>query len=168
MQEPETDILKDGDDSPAVSDKVKRQLLSDGLGICAAPNCNNRVDVQKTRLGECAHIIPKKVGSHPREDYITPLEDRAKEENLLYLCEKHHKIVDNKAHANIYTADLLRTWKRDHESWAAGVTKNSPYIPKEQRDEISNLVRNFHQEVANLSDVSISIITKLIIPAKNS
>ena len=120
-----SDINK-GVDSGPVSDPVKRQVLFDGLGICATPECEEKIVQQRTMTGECAHIIPRKVGSHPREDYSTPLEDRKKEPNLLYLCEKHHKIVDNKAHADIYTVELLREWKCSHETWVSTVRKNSP------------------------------------------
>ena len=132
--------IKDGVDSGAVSDKVKRQVLSNGLGICAAPECLERIDVQRTRLGECAHIIPRRVGSHPREDYSTLLDDRKIESNLIYLCEKHHKIVDNKEHASIYTAVMLRNWKHDHEQWSSAIQKDSSYIPKESKDHLDKLM----------------------------
>ena len=154
--------LKKGDDSGAVSDRVKRQLLSDGLGICAEPECNNKIDVLKTRLGECAHIIPKKVGSHPREDYTTPLEDRKKEENLLYLCEMHHKIVDNPIHASLYTADLLRKWKNDHEYWVSNVKKDTPYYSAEMKRGVDELLKKFGQGLEQESRSSIKIIESLI------
>ena len=154
--------IKDGVDSGAVSDKVKRQVLSNGLGICAAPECLERIDVQRTRLGECAHIIPRRVGSHPREDYSTPLDDRKIESNLIYLCEKHHKIVDNKEHASIYTAEILRNWKHDHEQWSSAIQKDSSYIPKESKDHLDKLFKNFQQEIAQAGDASSSIINKLI------
>ena len=123
--------LKDGDDSLAVSQKVKRQLFVDAVGICAEPKCNSRLMESRTTLGECAHIIPRKVGSHPREDYQTPLEDRKKEPNLLYLCLKHHKLVDDKEHKEDYTAQTLREWKKHHEAFAAGISKSSPPIPQQ-------------------------------------
>ncbi len=78
--------LRKGMDSGSVSEKVKRQVFADGMGICAEPNCLNRLMQNRTTLGECAHIVPRRVGSHPREDYTTPLEDRRQEPNLLYLC----------------------------------------------------------------------------------
>ena len=154
--------LKKGDDSGAVSDRVKRQLLSDGFGICAEPECNNKIDVLKTRLGECAHIIPKKVGSHPREDYTTPLEDRKKEENLLYLCEMHHKIVDNPIHASLYTADLLIKWKNDHEYWVSNVKKDTPYYSAEMKRGVDELLKKFGQGLEQESRSSIKIIESLI------
>ena len=129
--------LKDGVDSGAVPDGVRFQVFVDGLGICAAPGCNKRSVHHRTKLAECAHIIPRKVGSHPREDYRTPLSARKQEPNLLYLCEPHHKLVDDIQHAAIYTADTLRRWKHDHEEWARSVTKESPYLPNELKEALA-------------------------------
>ena len=152
-----TEELKDGTDSGAVPDKVKLQVFVNGLGICAAPDCSDRLMQNRTRLGECAHIIPRRVGSHPREDG-TPLDDRKKEENLLYLCERHHKIVDNIEHAAIYTADLLRKWKRDHETWGAGITKDSPYLPQ----DIKAMLASVGTQIAEQANVSETIVRKLL------
>lgn len=83
MNDNDSTVLTDGMDSGQVPERVKRQVLADGLCRCAAPDCDQQIDVYRTRLGECAHIIPKRVGSHLREDYRTSLEDRKKESNLL-------------------------------------------------------------------------------------
>ena len=37
--------LTDGDDSGAVSETTKRIVFLAGLGICAAPECNNKIAV---------------------------------------------------------------------------------------------------------------------------
>lgn len=132
--------LTDGLDSGSVADKVKTNLFAAQLGICAAPKCDNRIHVNKTRLGECAHIIPKKVGSHPREDYKTPLEDRRLEPNLLYLCEGHHKFIDNKDLATQYPADLLRQWKTEHEKWAAQVRKEATYLSADLEAKLQSAI----------------------------
>lgn len=149
-------------DSGEPSERTKRQLLSDGLGICAEPDCNNRIDRQRTRLGECAHIIPRKVGSHPREDYKTSLEDRKKEANLLYLCETHHPIVDNSEHAELYTAKVLREWKQKHEEWGKNVKKNSPYIPAELKKRMGGLFDSFEKQIAQQNDAAAAIIETLL------
>lgn len=166
MKHPDSNALEDGADSGPVREPVKRQLWSDQLGICAEPTCNNRIDAMQTRLGECAHIIPRRVGSHPREDYATPLDARRKQDNLLYLCEKHHKIVDNIIHANMFTADVLRGWKKDHEQWAAGVTKNSPYISPQIKTTMAELTKQLQQDLAERSDASIEILESLLASCK--
>lgn len=122
--------LKDGMDAGPINEKVKLQLFVNSLGICAAPECDRRLAKLNTKLGECAHIVPRKVGSHPREDYETSLIDRSKDANLIYLCEEHHKIVDNPINASFYTAEILRTWKKEHENWAARVKKTRFIYPQ--------------------------------------
>lgn len=153
-----SDTLKDGMDSGDVPEKVKLQVFVNGIGICAAPDCSDRLMRNRTKLGECAHIIPRRVGSHPREDYTTPLDDRKKEENLLFLCEKHHKLVDDKQHAEYYTAELLRGWKQHHEAWATGVTKNSPHLPQNLKD----MFASFGTQIAEQINVSETIIGTLL------
>lgn len=138
--------LKDGMDSGDVSNGVKLQVFVKGFGRCAAPDCPQILVQDQTKLGECAHIIPRRVGSHPREDYKTPLEDRSKEANLLYLCELHHKVVDNIQLAEDYTVNVLRDWKKQHEEWAAGVTKGSPYLPQDVKDIFLNIQSHISEQ----------------------
>jgi hypothetical protein len=140
--------LTEGMDSLGVTDKVKRQLFVDAIGICAAPGCSTRLMQNRTNLGECAHIIPRRVGSHPREDWTTPLEDRRKEPNLLYLCEAHHKQVDDEQHADLYTAEALRQWKRDHEAWAASIRKDTSPVQQKVMDQLVQLGAQIAQQAA--------------------
>jgi len=153
---PET--LENGMDSGPVPERVKRQVFLNGHGICAEPTCDEPIVQDGTTLGDCAHIIPRRVGSHPREDYKTPLEDRNKEENLLYLCKKHHKFVDNVELADFYPADLLREWKQRHEEWAAGVKKDSPPLPQGVQNRLDEAVKQVIEQV----DVSAEIIGTLL------
>lgn len=136
----EQDGLKDGTDSGPVSPKTKNNLLAKQLCICAAPRCNRRIHANRTRLGECAHIIPRKVGSHPREDYKTSLEDRKLEENLLYLCEEHHKFIDNEELAYRYPVRVLKEWKEEHELWASQVKKNKNYLPLPLQEKLQDAI----------------------------
>lgn len=142
--------LQKGMDSGKAPENVKRQVFVNGIGICAEPTCSERIMQNRTTLGECAHIIPKVVDSHPREDYTTPLEDRKKENNLLYLCLKHHTLVDDAQHWQIYTVEVLRDWKRKHEEWAAKIKKDAP------------LPQDFKEMVAEQTNASEAIIGKLL------
>ena len=137
--------FEDGTDSGSVPEKTKVNLFAKQLGICAAPECDNRIHVDKTRLGECAHIIPRKVGSHPREDYETPLEDRKLESNLLYLCESHHKFIDNKELAYKYPVSVLQQWKEDHEQWASQVKKKTAYLPVALQEKLQDAIEQIGQ-----------------------
>lgn len=64
-------------------------------------------------VGEEAHIASKQPNG-PRYDDPLPIERRDLFENLLLLCNRCHKIVDEQT--NAYTADSLRTMKVDHET----------------------------------------------------
>ncbi|MBK1828788.1 hypothetical protein [Haloferula rosea] len=150
--------MKDGDDSGPVPERVKFQVFVNGLGICAAPLCNERSVHQRTKLAECAHIYPRKVGSHPREDYITSLAFRKTEANLLYLCEKHHKIIDNIDNAKDYPVAVLQRWKSDHEEWAESVKKDSPYLTKEVRETLENIGRSVAVDSSKKRKVLIQLL----------
>lgn len=150
--------LKDGMDSGPVKEKIKLQLFVNSLGICAAPGCNQRLAELNTKLGECAHIIPRKVGSHPREDYQTSLKDRSEDANLIYLCEKHHKIIDNPINATSYTTKILRAWKIEHRNWAARVKKTSHHLPS----NISTLIEEMGGKIAAAANVSETVIDNLL------
>ncbi|MFO2976082.1 hypothetical protein SCO70_00810 [Legionella pneumophila serogroup 3] len=150
--------LKDGMDAGPINEKVKLQLFVNSLGICAAPECDRRLAKLNTKLGECAHIVPRKVGSHPREDYETSLIDRSKDANLIYLCEEHHKIVDNPINASFYTAEILRAWKKEHEHWATRVKKNSLHLPP----NINTIFEEMSDKLAAAANVSNNVIENLL------
>lgn len=158
--------LEDGMDSGGVEDKVKRNLFSAGLGICAAPKCDNRIHDNKTRLGECAHIIPRKVGSHPREDYKTPLVERKLDANLLYLCEKHHKLADNIELADQYPAHVLRAWKKDHEAWASQIKKEDRLLPADLRRRFESFMSEVESGSAKAAEHSKKLLSSLLEASK--
>src|SRR5207247_847686 len=66
---------------------------------------------------EVAHIVAESIDG-PRGDYPLPVERRNEQSNLLLLCAKHHKIIDEKL--QYYTVERLRQLKEDHESEIAG------------------------------------------------
>ena len=63
--------------------------------------------------GEIAHIVAaSRQGPRGRAELDDEARDRA--ENLILLCERHHKIVD--ARPRTYTVDVLQEMKRRHEA----------------------------------------------------
>jgi hypothetical protein len=48
-------------------------------------------------------------------------------ENLILLCRVHHKMVDDQA--EMYTAELLRSLKKNHEVWVASKLSEDKQIP---------------------------------------
>ncbi|MGJ3227123.1 hypothetical protein ACQEUV_17430 [Micromonospora aurantiaca (nom. illeg.)] len=64
-------------------------------------------------VGEVAHIVGA-VESGPRG--AAAVGDREAFENLLILCGRHHKIVDNPRTRGRYPVEVLREWKAQHEA----------------------------------------------------
>ncbi|MBI5954032.1 MAG: hypothetical protein HY865_20440 [Chloroflexi bacterium] len=102
-----------------ITSKDLKLLLQKSGNRCAFPNCgellihadSDNIDEQ-TVLSNIAHIVAQK-GDGPRGHYALPLEERDRENNLLLLCEKHHKIIDDQPQR--YTVERLRQFKEDHE-----------------------------------------------------
>lgn len=157
-----TQKLEKGMDSGAVDASVKLQVFRSGAGICANPDCNEKIYFHQTSLGDCAHIIPRKVDSHPREDWVTTLEDRRLASNLLYLCKKHHALVDNTKLAAEYPANLLRKWRTDHEEFVANIKKKSPFFPQNVTDSLQELLKNFSDTTEKASKHAHEQIAKLL------
>jgi hypothetical protein len=82
---------------------------------CAYPDCREMLIFEdrghltvNVQIGHIRSGSPD--GPRPFSDYNYPLELIDSEENLLLLCGKHHKPVDD--HESIYQVDELLDWKR--------------------------------------------------------
>ena len=65
---------------------------------------------KQTLAGEECHIISKKAGTNR---YIADFLNRDSYDNLILMCRKHHKIIDDNQEK--YTVDVLQSMKREHE-----------------------------------------------------
>lgn len=84
---------------------------------CARPECTLPVTERRTvPVGEVCHIHPRKPGNpeHPRWNPHLSEDELNRISNLILLCRHHHRIVD-RVEPELYSADLLRRWKDDHE-----------------------------------------------------
>lgn len=149
--------LKKGDQSPNPTPTTIKKLLAKSGNKCAAPDCENLLVTDDTIVGQCAHIIPKVVGG-VREDWSTPLEDRRKEPNLLYLCGEHHPRVDNRENEKDYTAKVLRTWKSKHETRVAEVMQHSASLLPAFRDIFATVMEQYTED----AHISNAIIERLL------
>jgi len=52
----------------------------------------------------------------PRYNLQMDDDERRHFNNLILLCDEHHTIIDNKENEKKYPIELLKVWKRDHES----------------------------------------------------
>jgi len=104
----------------AISDKTRKILWARSGNRCAI--CKRELVIDATSLdeesivGEECHIISGKVNG-PRYDPSFPSDKLDSYENLILLCRTHHKMVDDQY--EIYTADILRQKKTNHEKWVS-------------------------------------------------
>lgn len=79
-------------------------------------------------VGEEAHIVSKEALG-PRYDDPLAMDERDEVENLLILCNRCHKIVDDQV--NTYTVDALRRIKADHEGWVRNLLNSGGSVSVE-------------------------------------
>lgn len=98
--------------------KTHKLLWGASGNLCA--KCKSRVvevaiqTDDPSLVGEEAHIVSKEMNG-PRSNDPLPLEERDEFENLLVLCNRCHKIVDDQV--NTYNVAALRRMKADHQEW---------------------------------------------------
>jgi hypothetical protein len=94
-------------------------VLARSGGYCANPSCRRDLfpPIAPGRIGtidELAHIIGQS-REGPRGDDPLPLEARNDGSNIILLCPTCHEIVDDMNATDVFTPEVLREWKRDHE-----------------------------------------------------
>jgi hypothetical protein len=109
----------------AISDRTRKILWVKAGGRCSI--CRDQLATEETVagdpsvFGEEAHIFGKSLrgprGARP------PGLDVDSYENLILLCRKHHKQVDDQI--NHYTPETLQRIKADHERWVANIGTDS-------------------------------------------
>lgn len=82
---------------------------------------------QVYKFGEMSHNVGKVESDRsPRGRYPLPLAERNKADNLLLLCETHHKLIDDRVKRAEYTVEDLRRIKREHEDRIKYLTSMGP------------------------------------------
>lgn len=112
--------------TPSVAEQKLLALRSGN--VCAFRGCTERLITDgphgdSTLTGEVAHVIADS-RQGPRGDSSLTDAERDKADNLVYLCEKHHKVVDR--HPRVYSVAVLRQMKTDHEERIAKLTGHTP------------------------------------------
>lgn len=101
----------------SIPERVRRALYVLSRGRCYAPVCTELVVViegeEAVFVGEVAHIVAATTDG-PRGSESVP--NREAFSNLLLLCGRHHKIVDNVHTRHRYPSAELRRWKKQREA----------------------------------------------------
>lgn len=101
------------------SQQTKNIIAARAAYRCSYPDCNATligpgVDSDSIEnIGECAHIYSA-AGKGPRCNHILSAADLQKPENGIFLCGKHHHLID-KGQGRKYPAETLMLYKQIHE-----------------------------------------------------
>ncbi len=157
--------MVDGKDSGEPSPKTKLHVAFNSGGKCCFPNCLKHLTLEGTNIGECAHIIPRKVG-FVREDWKTPLADRKKPANLIYVCSEHHLVIDDLDNSDKYLASDLIAWKAKHEAWVLCRNKDTPSIPETVRKRLEETMASLDRDLAGEVSISRQLLARLLADCK--
>lgn len=104
-----------------VTDRVAKIIW----GQCAAKCCickkdlikeNERNNKKLTLIGEIAHIVGSKQNA-PRGQSSLTQQERDDVDNLMLLCQEHHKEIDDENNIEDYPVEYLQTIKQQHIEW---------------------------------------------------
>jgi len=114
-----------------ISVKSRKMLWGKAASRCALPDCRKELVMDETEtddpaiIGEECHIIARK-NNGPRGDSNLSKNRRDFYDNLILMCNNHHKVIDDQKED--YTIEKLKKMKKDHEEWV----KNSLNIDEER------------------------------------
>jgi hypothetical protein len=136
----------------AVSVKTRVLLWGRAGGRCSFDGCNQEliedatVADDESLVGDIAHVVAESPEGPRGESHLTP-EERDKYANLILLCKRHHKVVDDQE--NTYTVEVLQAMKAAHEARVRAALSTADL--QEQRDrEIYAAYVEYWQEVAQV------------------
>jgi hypothetical protein len=119
----------------SISLTTRKRLWQRCGNRCAKCRCELHEDAAgydaPSILGEECHILGDKPNSARYNDPL-PHEERDLYQNLIILCSKCHKIIDDQE--NTYSVEDLRKLKADHEQWVRDTLGSGD--PAKERDEI--------------------------------
>ena len=88
-----------------------KKLFALSGNTCAFPDCKEKLVDNDTVLGEVCHIEAANKGA--RYNPKTDDDKLRRSDNLILMCKKHHKIIDD--NEKKYPTELLKKWKKEHE-----------------------------------------------------
>ncbi len=118
--------------------------------FCAFPGCGQQCIAEAAEnddiavIGEIAHIQSHSDKGPRANPALTPKE-RDCYDNWILLCASHHRLLDKQP--NTFTAEILRQWKEDLESWV--------------RERLA-------EEMPEVSFAELEIVTRAILHAPSS
>jgi len=140
------------------SEKTKRVIADRVNGRCSHPECDAPTRGPKEdpdgaiNLGEAAHITAAAPGGPRYDPALTPAQ-RRHQNNGIWMCRTHAKLVDNDI--TRFAAKQLRSWKKDAEARAkqhAGKPAEDQTALREVRSLGAQLLGPEHHRATAMAD----------------
>ncbi len=132
------------------SKDVKKLFALSG-NICAEPSCSRSMisEDENNVLGEIAHICAAS-SEGPRFDSKMTDDERRSFNNLILLCDEHHKMIDNPDTIDKFPASVIKEWKSAHES----VNKDTPVNENLSKSFVQNAEKIYNIENIDTANFS--------------
>jgi len=136
------------------SDKTLKRLFGLSGNQCSFPGCTTKlVNEQNAVDSNICHIEAAKEGGERYNSEMTDLQ-RADYPNLILLCRQHH---DETNDVDLYTVDILKDMKRNHESDLLNEKiKSNPSMLKNAINAIANIDLDNFSDAENLEVIDIN------------
>lgn len=134
-----------------ISIRTRKMLWGRSANRCNFPECKRELVMDATEtddesiVGEECHIVARETDG-PRGNSDLTGEQRDKYNNLLLLCNVHHKLIDDQP--NKYTVDALKEMKSHHEQWVKSALN---FDEQKQRDD--EVYSTYIEEWCRLVDI---------------
>ena len=130
-----------GDNRDGFLPKTKELIGKRAGYLCAFPGCrqltigpsDDRVS-GVSMIGVAAHITAASVGG-PRYDPALTHEERSSEQNGVWTCQTHGKMIDD--NPSKHSVDDINRWKKQHEEWIFARLSNAENYLKDGISRIS-------------------------------
>lgn len=140
----------------AVSERAARRVWVAAGGRCTMCNrylLQDELTGRDVAIGELAHIVGwTNAPGSPRGDEPLELDDRNSEANLMLLCRDEHRVIDSRSLWQVYDAETLRGFKRDHEHRVRQLTG----LGRDDRSAVLRVVGSLHDAPVQLGRASIA------------
>lgn len=130
-------------------------LWGRSAGRCEFKGCNkilyrSSVTQELANLAEKAHIYSfSEEGPRGRGKFAKHPKDLNNLENLMLVCESCHKIIDTEQKTKKYNADLISSWKKEHEQRVEIVTG----IASDQKTHVIFYESNISKQSSRLEKI---------------
>ncbi|GAA3554050.1 hypothetical protein [Snuella lapsa] len=127
--------------------EIKR-LFAESNNQCAKPNCHRSLIAEDniTVIGKICHIeAANKNGPRFNEDMNN--DQRRSYDNLILLCDEHHRMIDNPQNESKYKKEKLLEWKQNH------ISENRSSLYKISIDDIQKFIeetKKYYQKIDSL------------------